>query len=137
MNNLLLYTLLVSVVIGHSASLDKPGRPDPSELLSKVQQLLRVDDKADLVPGSFRTTLAERAHLSTTSIVLISVGGVLILLIAYLIYRYKKWVPKTRSVSRPVSPTGGTSPSAVERQNLLAAGAGSPSSPSRNATIAR
>jgi len=106
------------------------------ELLAKVQTLLGVDEAGNAVVShptaqhalrkSLVTRLDEGANLSTTEIVLISIGGVLVVVIGYLIYRYKKWVPKTRSVSRPVSPSGTSSPTG---QGLL--NPSSPTSPNR------
>lgn len=103
------------------------------ELLKKVKDLLYREDSAVAHSSSkmfLRREEGGEEGLSTGAIIGIGVGGgVLLILIGYLIYRYKKWVPRTKTVARAVNPSNPASP---EQQRLIT----SPTSPS-NATIAK
>jgi hypothetical protein len=126
----LVLSLLLVAVFGDSPGKRVSLRAD--ELLKKVNDLLNREETSIASSPSKSFLRGEDGGdegLSTGAIIGIGVGGgVLLLLIGYLIYRYKKWVPRTKTVARAINPSAPTSP---EQQRLIT----SPTSPT-NATIA-
>lgn len=101
-----------AAVLGDSPARRVSLRAD--ELLTKVRNLLNRPDTSSRM---FLRREDGEEGLSSGAIIGISVGGgVLLILIGYLIYRYKKWVPRTKTVARAVNPSSPTSP---EQQRLI------------------
>jgi hypothetical protein len=112
MFELFLFLCCVSAVLGNSPARRVSLRAE--DLLKKVRDLM---NRPDPVSRSFLRREDGENGLSTGAVIGICVGGgVLLVLIGYLIYRYKKWVPRTKTVARAVNPSSPTSP---EQQRLV------------------